>query len=225
MIVGDLPPSSSDRRFRLPCAATSSCLPTAVEPVNAILSTSGCSASSLSEHPPAARNDIDRSRRDAGLEQLFSEQQHRQGRQLRGFQHDRASRGECGCQLPRRGHQRAVPRDDLAHDPDRLVTHVAVKIDSGDGGLEQLAVEFRAPAGVVAERLCSVGHFVLERGGVQLAAVEAFQLGKLHGRCFDQLRHAPQKLLTVRRRQTSPATVVEALARRSHGIVQVRFAP
>ena len=144
-------------------------------------------------------------------------------RLLRGFQHDRAARGERGCQLPRRGHQRAVPRDDLADDPDRLVTHVAVKIDSGDGWLEHLAVEFGAPAGVVAERLCSMRHFVVTGRAYRLAAVEAFQLGELHDVGFDQLRHAPEEPLTVRRRQTSPATVVEALARRSHGIVQVRF--
>ena len=41
---GDLPPSSSVTFFRLPVAAPMMRLPTAVEPVKAILSTSGCAA-------------------------------------------------------------------------------------------------------------------------------------------------------------------------------------
>ena len=40
-MTGDLPPSSSDTRFRLPAAPAMIDLPTAVEPVNEILSTSG----------------------------------------------------------------------------------------------------------------------------------------------------------------------------------------
>ena len=44
-IAGDLPPSSSDTRLRLPAAALTMSLPTSVEPVKATLSTSGWSAS------------------------------------------------------------------------------------------------------------------------------------------------------------------------------------
>ena len=43
-IAGDLPPSSSETRLRLPAAALTMSLPTSVEPVKATLSTSGCSA-------------------------------------------------------------------------------------------------------------------------------------------------------------------------------------
>jgi len=43
-MAGDLPPSSSETRFRLPAAALTISLPTSVEPVKATLSTSGCSA-------------------------------------------------------------------------------------------------------------------------------------------------------------------------------------
>ncbi len=45
MMTGDLPPSSSVTRFRLAPAAERIDLPTRVEPVKAILSTSGCSTS------------------------------------------------------------------------------------------------------------------------------------------------------------------------------------
>ena len=44
-MFGDLPPSSSETRLRLPVAARTMCLPTSVEPVNAILSTPSCAAS------------------------------------------------------------------------------------------------------------------------------------------------------------------------------------
>ena len=43
-IMGFLPPSSSDTFFRLPAAARTIALPTAVEPVNDTMSTSSCSA-------------------------------------------------------------------------------------------------------------------------------------------------------------------------------------
>ncbi len=45
MISGDLPPSSSVRRLRLPAAALTISRPTSVDPVNEILSTSGWAVS------------------------------------------------------------------------------------------------------------------------------------------------------------------------------------
>ncbi len=50
---GDLPPSSSEIFFRLPEAACMIVLPTAVEPVNATLSTFGDAASSAPTTAPA----------------------------------------------------------------------------------------------------------------------------------------------------------------------------
>jgi hypothetical protein len=51
-MFGDLPPSSSHARLRFDCAAYCMIsLPTAVEPVNAMQSTSRCSASSLPGSP------------------------------------------------------------------------------------------------------------------------------------------------------------------------------
>ena len=51
----DLPPSSSNTPVMLAAAAAATCAPTAVEPVNAILSTSGCAASAL---PTAGPNPV-----------------------------------------------------------------------------------------------------------------------------------------------------------------------
>src|ERR1700691_2482385 len=47
MMLGDLPPSSSDTRFRLPVEAARIILPTSVEPVKLTLSMSGCSVIEL----------------------------------------------------------------------------------------------------------------------------------------------------------------------------------
>ncbi len=48
---GDLPPSSSDSFFPVPAVATRMIRPTSVEPVKAILSTSGCSTSAAPVRP------------------------------------------------------------------------------------------------------------------------------------------------------------------------------
>ena len=51
----DLPPSSSSTPVMFAAAAAATCAPTAVEPVNAILSTPGCPASAL---PTAGPNPV-----------------------------------------------------------------------------------------------------------------------------------------------------------------------
>ena len=48
----DLPPSSSSTEVMLAAAALATSLPTRVDPVNAILSTSGCAASALPTSGP-----------------------------------------------------------------------------------------------------------------------------------------------------------------------------
>jgi hypothetical protein len=50
-MLGDLPPSSSETRFTLPADARMIFWPTSVEPVKAILSTPGCSASAAPAAP------------------------------------------------------------------------------------------------------------------------------------------------------------------------------
>ena len=64
---GDLPPSSSEIFFRLPEAACMIVLPTAVEPVNATLSTFGDAASSAPTTAPGAGDDVDHAGGRAGL--------------------------------------------------------------------------------------------------------------------------------------------------------------
>ena len=51
-MLGDLPPSSSDRRLSVPAASRMICLPTSVEPVKAILSTRGSRTSAMPTLPP-----------------------------------------------------------------------------------------------------------------------------------------------------------------------------
>jgi len=51
-MLGDLPPSSSERRLSVPAASRMICLPTSVEPVKAILSTRGSRTSAMPTLPP-----------------------------------------------------------------------------------------------------------------------------------------------------------------------------
>ena len=51
-MLGDLPPSSSESRFSVPAASRMICLPTSVEPVNAILSTRGSRTMAMPTLPP-----------------------------------------------------------------------------------------------------------------------------------------------------------------------------
>src|ERR1035437_10004888 len=51
--LGDLPPSSRETFFKLPAAACKISLPTSVDPVKAILSTSGCDASAAPAVSPS----------------------------------------------------------------------------------------------------------------------------------------------------------------------------
>ena len=90
--TGDLPPSSSVTRFRLPVAARMIDLPTSVEPVNEILSTSGCSTSAA---PGLALAGDDVQRRPRGSRPratMLAEHERGQRRLLGGLQHHRCSR-------------------------------------------------------------------------------------------------------------------------------------
>jgi hypothetical protein len=71
-----------------------------------------------------AGNDIDDARRDAGFERQFAEPQRGERRLFRRLEDHRAAGGERRTDLPYRGTERAVPRDDGADDADRLLERV-----------------------------------------------------------------------------------------------------
>ena len=98
--------------------------PVAVEPVNAILSTPGCRTRCAPTVGPGTGNHVDDAGRETDLAGKLREPQRSQRRRVVGLQHDRAARGQCRRELPRRHQQRVVPRHDLPGDADRLLQRV-----------------------------------------------------------------------------------------------------
>ena len=113
-ITGDLPPSSSDTRFRLPADAFTISCPTSVLPVKATLSTPGCAASAAPASPwPVTTLTTPSGKPD--LADQLRQPQRRERRLLGGLEHHGVAAGERRAELPGRHQQREVPRDDLAH--------------------------------------------------------------------------------------------------------------
>ena len=99
------------------------CPPVAVEPVNATLSMPGCLTRCAPIVGPG-RDDVDHAGREADLGRELREPQRRQRRRVVGLEDDRAAGGERRRELPRRHHQRVVPRHDLSGDADGLLQGV-----------------------------------------------------------------------------------------------------
>ena len=95
--------------------------PVAVEPVNATLSTSGFSTSSMPDVGAVAGDDVEHALGEqAGLVDGPRDLERRQ-RRLRGrLEHDRVAHRERRRDLPHREDERVVPGDDPGADADRL---------------------------------------------------------------------------------------------------------
>jgi hypothetical protein len=156
---GDLPPSSSESFLPVPAVARRIARPTSVEPVNAILSTSACSAI----RAPVAPSPVTMLTTPAGRPtcwQISANAQRGERRELRGLQHDGVSGGERRSDLPGEHQQREIPWDDLAAHADGLVVRKFV------------AKEFR-PAGMVIEMTGDERDVDIARLADRLAVVEA----------------------------------------------------
>ena len=121
-MFADLPPSSRNTRFSVSAPRAAMCLPTAVEPVNEIMSTSGEPVStSPTAAGSAAVTTLNTPGGDVGLlGDDLADPRGRVRRVGRGLQHHRAARGERGRDLREVQHEREVPRRDRADDTDRL---------------------------------------------------------------------------------------------------------
>ena len=172
---------------------------------------------------PSSRQDVDDTGRYTRFHQQFAEPQHGERRQFGGLQDHGAACGQRRCQLPGRGDERAIPRNDLSDDTHRLMPDVTMEILSRHRGLEQLAMQLRAPAGVVTERVRRMRHFEAQARVVQPPAIEAFEFCKFLRMRVHQLGDAPENLLALCRRQSPPATVFERLARRADGPIDIGF--
>ena len=122
-------------------------------PVNDTLSTPGWRTSAS----PAARtadHDVERARREPGLERELGEAQRAERRDLRRLHHDGVAGGQRGHRLLAHAHHRAVPRHDRADHAVGLGQHDVERVarDRHD-----LAVELVDPPRVVARPRRGVG--------------------------------------------------------------------
>ena len=128
----------------------------------------------VSDHRPLARDNGEDSLGDSRLEGELSQADRRERRDLGGLQHDRASRGQCGCESPACDRHGEVPGDDDAHDADGLVEgHVDA---AGHGDLA--AEEALRSAGVVGQHVADVARLPA-RIADGVAGVGDLELGKL----------------------------------------------
>src|SRR3984957_12500242 len=139
---GDLPPSSSDTRFRFPADARMIDWPVKCEPVNATLSTSGCDASAAPAVSPKPGTTLTT---PAGPPAPRPQAQcaQAQGRQrcfLGWLQHDGAAGGQRWPDLPDRGRQWAVPRNDRADHADGFLQRERDDL-TGQGIVDRFAVQ------------------------------------------------------------------------------------
>ena len=160
-------------------------LPTSVEPVNAILSTSSCSHQRSARGLAEARHDVEDSGREPHLVGDDAQLERRQRRLLRRLQHHCVPARQRRCDLPRGHEEREVPWDDPAHDAHRLPQRV-VEHPAPDG--DRLALQLRGPPRIVAERVGRLGN-VDPRLPQRLPVIHGFEPGQ---RFRPRLDRAPQ---------------------------------
>ena len=208
MTFAALPPSSSVSFFPVPASSRWIALPTSVDPVNAILSTSSC-VTSAAPVRAVARDDVDDAGRQLRLTQDVAEQERAERRRLGGLQHDGVAARERRRDLPREHQQREVPRDDLPGDADRL------RLPVREGVLELVG-----PAGVVEEVRGRERKVDVARLLDRLAAVQRLEHGELARALLQDARDPEQVLRALGARQRRPA-VRECCARRADGRVDL----
>ena len=169
-----------------------------------------------------AGDDVDDAVGYAGFCKQLAESRRRQRRLLRGLEHDRAARGERRRELPRRHHEREVPRNDLPDDANRLAQRIGMPV-AGARHRNGLTHKARRPSGHIAEHGDRAADIVAARIGDRLAIVERLDLGELVGVLFKEVAQAPDELGAVGGRDARPGAGFKRLARRLHRKVDVGF--
>ena len=216
-MFGDLPPSSSEIFFSVSAAPRMIVLPTSALPVNAILSTSGCSTIAAPAVSPSPVTMLTTPGGRPASAKLEASCERGQRRLLGRLQHRRAAGADRRRELPRRHQQRVVPRDDLAGDADRLAQREAHRVV---GHRDHVAVDLGGQAAVVLEAGGDVGDVELGFDD-RLAGVARFELGELVGAVAHDLRQLEQHAAAVLRGGVLPRALVERRARGLHGAVDV----
>ena len=175
----------------MPASARWISLPTAVEPVKAILSTPERTSAA-----PAAPSPVTMFTTPSGSSaswQISASSSAVSGVVSAGFEHRGVAAGERRRELPRRHQQREVPRHDLADDAARLVRAAAERVR-----------ELVGPAGVGEEVGGGQRDVDVARLADRLAAVERLDDRQLAGALLDQARDPEQVLAALERRQRLP---------------------
>ena len=190
--------------------------PVTVEPVNASLSTSGCSASAAPASSPRPGHHVEDSRRSSGLQADPAQLEARERCQLGRLEDDGVPRRQRRRPLAAGDVEREVPRDDHADHAHRLLAHVVERrlrerehaaVDRPD---EPLVEAPRVPAGrKVDER----------RLADRLADVVALDLREVLLLRLDQLGDAEQDPGALVRIEVAPGR--EGSPRRAHRPVDV----
>jgi hypothetical protein len=169
-----------------------------------------------------AGDDVDDAVGYAGFRDQFAEAERREGRLLGGLENDGAASGERRRELPRRHHEREVPRDDLSDHADRLAQRISVPI-AGARHRNGFASEARRPSGHIAEHVDRAADVVPARIGDRLAVVERLDLGEFVGVLFEEVAELPHELRAVAGRNARPLAGFERLSRRRDRGVDVRL--
>ena len=130
-------------------------------------------------------DDVDDAIRESGVHGKLSNSKRRQRRLFRRFEHDGATGSQRRAPLPGLHQRGEVPRDDLAHDADRLMTGIGVE---GPVDRKDLAMNLVRPAGIIAVDGCGKRDVGRKRISKRLAIVQRLQGGQLFSVGFDQLR-------------------------------------
>ena len=203
-----LPPSSRVSRLSVPATARMIALPTSVEPVNATLSTPGCSTEQASGVARAGE-DVHDAGREVCLAADVGEGQGGERRRLGGLEHDGVAARQRRSDLPGEHQQREVPGDDLRGDADRPgVAPVA--------GMVQLV----GPACVVEEVGSDQRKVDVARLADGLAVVQRLEDGQLARPLLDQARDPEEVLAPVSAAHRPPGALV-GVARGPHRPVDV----
>ena len=226
-MFADLPPSSSVTRLIVAAAPAAIERPTSVEPVNAILATSGCSTRRCPHVRPGPTTTFTTPSGRPASRASSREAQRRQRRQLRRLEHDRVARRERRRELPRRDRQREVPRRDQTDDAERLAHRERLAARDRDRVAEQPLGRAR----VVAERVDHHAHLAARVGdrlaGVarlehrQLLAVLAERVGERvqHPRALAGRQRAPRR----QRRRRARDRLVDLLDARARDLGEHRL--
>ena len=209
MMTGALPPSSRWTRFRLSAAARATFLPDSTEPGDRHHPDAGMRRDGRAHGVAVAGDDVE----DALGQDVGGDLGHPQGgerRDLGRLQHHRVPGREGGRDLPRRHHQRVVPRRDLADDADRLApdhrgrpAHVL-----GRG----LALRRAGGPGHEAKAVGCAGH-LFDGRAAGLADVQGLELAQLLGVLVERVGELVQDLEPLGRGGFAPVAEEGSLGR------------